>query len=103
MFQKKMDKISISFNKSKGTLHLINQINTRNKTCLKFCYDLLKSIFITVKMIRSSSDHAVFSWIYKNYEYFLAVKTDDIFMETQNIIFFEILMQEFNTLLDYKF
>ena len=32
----------------------------------KIWYDSLKSIFVTVKMIRSSSDHAVFSWVYNN-------------------------------------
>ena len=29
----------------------------------KFCYDLLKSISITIKMTRSSFHHAVFSWV----------------------------------------
>ena len=48
----------------------------------KFWYNLLKSIFITVKMIRISSDHAVFEWLYKTYKYFLAAETDDILMAT---------------------
>ena len=39
----------------------------------KFCLDWLKSISITFKMIRSSSDHAILSWIYKTYKYFLAI------------------------------
>ena len=69
----------------------------------KFWYDLLKSIFITVKMIRSSSDHAVFSWVYNNYKLFLAVETDDILMETDNIICFEIITQKFDTLFEYTF
>ena len=44
-------------------------------------------------MIRRSSDHAVFSWFYKNYKYFLDVETDDILMATENILFFERLTQ----------
>ena len=54
-------------------------------------------------MIRSSSDHDVFSWIYKTYKYFLAVEKYDIIMATENIICFEILTQEFDTLFDYTF
>ena len=38
-----------------------------------------------------------------NYKYFLAVETDDILIETHNIISYEILMQEFDTLFDYNF
>ena len=33
------------------------------KPAVKLWYDLLKSIFITVKMIRRSSDHSIFSWV----------------------------------------
>ena len=36
------------------------------KTAGKLWYDLLKSISLTVQMIISSSDHAVFLWVYKN-------------------------------------
>ena len=54
-------------------------------------------------MIISSSDHAIFSWIYKNYKSFLSVETYDILMATENIICFEILTQEFDTLFDYTF
>ena len=60
-------------------------------------------MFITVKIIRSSSDHAVFSWVYINYKFFLVYDTDDIIMATHNIICFEILMQEFDTLFDHTF
>ena len=51
-------------------------------------------------MIRISSDHAVLSWIYLNYKSFIAVETDGILMATNNVIYFEILMQEFDTLFD---
>ena len=34
---------------------------------------------------------------------FLVVETDDILMETYNIICFERLMQEFDNLFDYNF
>ena len=54
-------------------------------------------------MIRSFSDHAVFSWIYKNYKSLLAVETYDILMATENIICFEILKHEFDTLFEYTF
>ena len=53
-------------------------------------------------MIRSSSDHSVFSCFYKNYKSFLAVETDDILLATQNSIF-KRLMQEFDTLFVYTF
>ena len=52
----------------------------------KLWYDLLKYLLITVKMIRSSSDHTVLSWIYRTYKSFLGVETYDIIMETQNRI-----------------
>ena len=42
----------------------------------EFWYELLKSIFITVKMIKRSSEHAVLSCVYNNYESFLDVETD---------------------------
>ena len=51
-------------------------------------------------MIRGASDHSVFSWFYNNYKYFLAVETYDILIETQNRIFFERLVQEFDTIFD---
>ena len=91
MVQNKMAKTSISLKKSKRTLYSSNQINS-GKICWKFWYDLLKYIFITVKMIISSSGHDLFSWIYNNYKYFLSVETYDILMETQNMICFEKLM-----------
>ena len=34
----------------------------------KLCYDILKSIFITVNIIRSSSDNDVLSWVYNSYK-----------------------------------
>ena len=36
-------------------------------------------------MIRSYSDHAEFSWVYKNFKSFLAVETDEILLVTQTI------------------
>ena len=44
-------------------------------------------------MTRKSYDHALLSWVYRNYRSFLAVETDDILMETDNIICFKILIQ----------
>ena len=64
MVQIKISKISISFKKSKGYINSINQINPRKKLAGKFWYELIKPIFITVKTIRSSFNHAVFSWVY---------------------------------------
>ena len=54
-------------------------------------------------MIRSSSEHALLSWVYKTYKSFLAVETDDILMAKENRIWFEIIAQEFDTLFDYTF
>ena len=54
-------------------------------------------------MIRSSSDHAVFSLVYINYKSFLDVETNFILMETHTMIFFEGLMQEFDTIFYYTF
>ena len=36
-----------------------------SKPAEKLWYDLLKSIYVTVKMIRISCDHDLFSWVYK--------------------------------------
>ena len=54
-------------------------------------------------MIRCSSNHAVFSWVYKNYKSFLAVEIYGSLLEPYNKIYFEVLMQEFETLFDYTF
>ena len=54
-------------------------------------------------MIRRSSDHALLSWVYRNYKSLLAVETDEILMATENIISFERLTQEFDTLFEYTF
>ena len=82
-------------------MHSKNQINPTEKTDRKFWCDLLKSIFIIVKMIRSSSDHSVFSWVYMNYKSLFYVEIDDILIATQNSILFEMSMQEFDTIFDY--
>ena len=52
-------------------------------------------------MIRSFSNHAVLSGVYKSYKSFLSVEIDDIIMETENRICFERPTQEFDTLFDY--
>ena len=52
-------------------------------------------------MIRRSSDHSVFSWLYNNYKSFIADEIGGIHMATENKICFEILVQEFDTLFDY--
>ena len=54
-------------------------------------------------MIRISSDHALFSWIYINYKSFIVFETDGIPMATQNRIFFKLLIHEFYTLFDNTF
>ena len=54
-------------------------------------------------MIRSSSDYAIFSWVYKTYKSFLAFETDDILMAIVNIIWFEIIAQDSDTLFEYTF
>ena len=78
-----------------------HQIDPGNKTSGNVYYDLLESNFITVNMFWSSSDRSVLSWTYKNYKYVLSVETYDILMETQNSIWFEILIQEFYHIFDY--
>ena len=93
MFQNKMSKTSIIFYKPKTTLHSYRKSMQVTKTAVKFWYDLIKYIFIKVNIIRIFSGHAVFSYIYKNYKYFLAVETYDILMATHIQIFFERLMQ----------
>ena len=65
---REMAKTSISLNKLEGIMNSGNKVNTGNKPDRKFWYDLLESIFITLKMIRSSSDNVVLSWVYKNYK-----------------------------------
>ena len=42
----------------------INQYKEQN--LIKILVRTIKSIFVTVKMIRSSSDHADLSWVYMN-------------------------------------
>ena len=68
LVQEKMAKTSISLNKLEGIMNSGNKVNTGNKPDRKFWYDLLESIFITLKMIRSSSDNVVLSWVYNNYK-----------------------------------
>ena len=83
-------------------MYSINKVNTRNKTFWKLQYDLLKSILVTVKIIRSFSGHAVFLWVYNIYKSFPSVETYDILLETDNR-FLKRLTQEFDTLFDYTF
>ena len=80
--QNKMTKTTISLKKSEGIMHSVIKSIQGTKPAGKLWYDLLKSIFINVKMIRISSDHAIFSWVFNTYKSFLAVETDDILMET---------------------
>ena len=54
-------------------------------------------------MIRNPYEHAVFTLVYMNYKSFIAVETYDILLEIQSRICFEILMQEFDTILDCTF
>ena len=54
-------------------------------------------------MIRISSDHAVFSWVYNNYKSFLSVEIYEILLATQNRICFERLIQKFDILFECIF
>ena len=54
-------------------------------------------------MIISSSDHAVLAWVYNTCKSSLAVETDEILMATENIICFERITQQFDTIFDYTF
>ena len=54
-------------------------------------------------MIRISYDHAVFSWVYKNYKSFLVVETYDILVLTEKRICFERLIKGFYTLFENTF
>ena len=74
-----------SINQKELFIQAIKSIQCK-KPARKLWYDLLKSIFITVKMILSSSGRAIFSWVYNNYKSFLALEIDDIIMATENII-----------------
>ena len=58
---------------------------------------------ITIFFIRSSSDHAVLSLVYKTYKSFLAVEIDDILMQIENIIWFERLTQGFDNIFYHTF
>ena len=89
-----------SINQKELCIHAIKSIQG-TKYDGKLWYELLKSILIDVKIIRISSDHAVFSWVYKNYKSFLAIEIYVILMATDNIK--KILTQEFDTLFDYTF
>ena len=68
----------------------------------KIWYDLLKYIFLAVEIIRSCSDHVVFTWTYKTYKFIFIVETYDILMITKRRIYFEILNRKFNTLFHFK-
>ena len=68
-------------------MHSGNKTNPRKKPAGRFWYDLIKSIFIAIKMTRI--DNALLSCIYKDYKSFLDFETDDILLATYNIIFFE--------------
>ena len=103
MVQKKIAKNPLA---SKNTKQLCIQainIYTGEKPAGKSQYDLLKYIFATVKMNRSSSDRDVFSWIHKACKYFLPVEKYNILMETHNRICLGKLIKRFETLFDYTY
>ena len=54
-------------------------------------------------MISSSYEYDVFTWTYQTYKYICTLETNDILMDTQHRVLFEILTQEFDTLYDYTF
>ena len=63
-----------SRNKNEIWIQAIKSIQG-TKPSVKLWFDLLKEILVIVKIIRSSSYHAVFPWFYMNYKYFLVVET----------------------------
>ena len=81
----------------------------------KMWYNLLTSVFTTLNIIRSSSDHGIFTWKYtgdhndffcKNnsvsYNAIICLATDDIILFTDNIICFQRLQIEFNPIFEYS-
>ena len=75
-YKRKCTKHSLaSINQKESRIHTIKSIQGK-KPSGKLWYDLLKSIFIVIKMNRRSSEHAVFSWVYKNYKSFFDFETD---------------------------
>ena len=62
-FKIKWPKTSISIKKTKRALHSSKKKTHGTKPSRNYWYDLLNYIFITFKMIRSSSYHYVFSHI----------------------------------------
>ena len=94
LVQNKMAKTSIILKKSEGIMHSGENSIQGTKPDGKLWYDLLKSIFVTVKIAGRSSDHSVFWLVYKNYKSSLSIETNDILLATENIyIFFEGLTQ----------
>ena len=70
MIQNKITKTSISFHKSKATLHSSNQKNLRNKTCSKILVWIKKINLPHSEIIIIYYDHSLFSCIYMNYKYY---------------------------------
>ena len=77
LVKNKTSKTSIRLKKSERIMHQAIKSIQGTKPDEKFWYELLKSIFINVKIIRSSSNHYVFSCVYKQYKSFPSVETDD--------------------------
>ena len=73
------------------------------KPAVKFCHNLLKSIFTTVRMILSCSYHNVLHYSYNNQKYILIIERDDNIISSDNIDRFNHLCQEFDTIFDYIF
>ena len=74
LVKNKMTKTSSRLNKSEGIIHSGNKIHPRNKT---FWIILLWHTKINIhhcKIIRSSSYHAIFSWVYKITNKYLLLK-----------------------------
>ena len=88
LVKNKTSKTSIRLKKSERIMHQAIKSIQGTKPDEKFWYYWIKYIFITVKMIKSSSDHAILSWIYKIYPYFFAFKTDDVLKAIHNKISF---------------
>ena len=80
----------------------------------KLWYDLIRLVLEYLKMIRSTSDHGVFTWNYTgdytlvpkssvNYHAILCLTTDDILIYTDNIICYQRIRLAFDPIFDYSF
>ena len=80
--KKKLAKPSIILNRLEEIIQLGNKSTKETKTDGKLWYDLLESIFITIKLIRRSYDHDLLSLVCNSYKSSLRVEIDEILLKT---------------------